>query len=109
MLTRGREGRAIEGERIYLVEDNGDLRAMPEKLYDTEAILQGLLEEYPDLLAGDQMNRNAPRRCVLVMREAPIPDSDESGGRWSLDHLFLDQDAIPTLVEHLSDHFAPNP
>jgi hypothetical protein len=25
--------------------------------------------------------------------------ASERAGRWSLDHLFLDQDAIPTLVE----------
>jgi hypothetical protein len=28
-----------------------------------------------------------------------VPGSDESLGRFSLDHLFLDQDGIPTLVE----------
>jgi hypothetical protein len=28
-----------------------------------------------------------------------LPDDEDSGGRWSVDHLFLDQDAVPTLVE----------
>ncbi len=28
-----------------------------------------------------------------------IPGEEEGGGRWSVDHLFLDQDSIPTLVE----------
>ena len=28
-----------------------------------------------------------------------IPGDEDGGGRWSLDHLFLDQDANPTLVE----------
>ena len=28
-----------------------------------------------------------------------VPSEEGGGGRWSLDHLFLDQDAIPTLVE----------
>src|SRR5262249_18990480 len=28
-----------------------------------------------------------------------LPDKQDGGGRWSVDHLFLDQDAIPTLVE----------
>jgi len=28
-----------------------------------------------------------------------IPDREDGSGRWSLDHLFLDQDSIPTLVE----------
>ena len=28
-----------------------------------------------------------------------VPGEQDGSGRWSLDHLFLDQDAIPTLVE----------
>jgi hypothetical protein len=28
-----------------------------------------------------------------------VLDEEAGGGRWSLDHLFVDQDAIPTLVE----------
>ena len=28
-----------------------------------------------------------------------MPDAEDGAGRWSLDHLFLDQDAVPTLVE----------
>jgi hypothetical protein len=34
-----------------------------------------------------------------VGREAALPDADDATGRWSVDHLFLDQDAVPTLVE----------
>lgn len=34
-----------------------------------------------------------------MRREAPIADSAAGGGRWALDHLFLDQDGVPTLVE----------
>jgi len=28
-----------------------------------------------------------------------VPSIDGGGDRWSADHLFLDQDAIPTFVE----------
>lgn len=28
-----------------------------------------------------------------------LPDDEGAGARWSLDHLFLDQDGVPTLVE----------
>jgi hypothetical protein len=35
---------------------------------------------------------------LLIRREMPVVN-DETGGRWSLDHLMLDQDGIPTLVE----------
>jgi len=36
---------------------------------------------------------------VLVRRETGVPDHAEGADRWSLDHLFLDQAGIPTLVE----------
>jgi hypothetical protein len=58
-----------------------------------------LLERHSQLLAGAQMNRSDPRRFLLVGREAPVADREGGAGRWSIDHLFLDQDAIPTLIE----------
>jgi hypothetical protein len=36
---------------------------------------------------------------VLVGREAALPDDHDAAARWSVDHLFLDQDAVPTLGE----------
>jgi len=72
---------------------------MNEEGYLTEDVLQTLLAKYPNLLAGDQMNNEAPRRWLLVSREASLPSEEGGAGRWAVDHLFLDQDAIPTLVE----------
>src|SRR5262245_48061186 len=72
---------------------------MNETAYEAEEVLQTLLAEYPDLLAGDQMRPPSPRRWLLVERESGIEDAVGGLARWSLDHLFLDQDAIPTLVE----------
>jgi hypothetical protein len=34
-----------------------------------------------------------------VKREVGVPGTETGGSRWSLDHLFLDQEAVPTLVE----------
>ena len=84
---------------IFLINDADQLVEMEERAYDSEALLQLLLAQYPNLLAGDQMNSIEPRKWILVSRETSIPDEDYAGGRWSLDHLFLDQEAIPTLVE----------
>ncbi len=84
--------------RIYLRVDDG-LVAMTESAYDAEDVLQVLLAEYPDLLAGDQMRPEDPRRWLLIAREAGIPDMPGGLPRWSIDHLFIDQDAVPTLVE----------
>src|SRR5690349_5415572 len=72
---------------------------MNETPYAAEDILQALLERHPDLLAGGQMTPDSPRRWALIAREQLVPDSDSSSGRWSLDHLFVDQDGVPTLVE----------
>src|ERR1035437_4117838 len=88
----------MAGGKIYLREKDG-LVAMSEARYDAEDVLQRLLADYPDLLAGDQMRPTEPRRWLLITREAGIPGSEGGQPRWSLDHLFIDQDAIPTLVE----------
>jgi hypothetical protein len=85
--------------RIYLLNEESKLIAMEEARYDSESLLQKLLADHSDLLAGDQINVEEPRRWLLVTREMAVPGEQDGSGRWSLDHLFLDQDAIPTLVE----------
>lgn len=84
--------------RIFLL-DGDNLRSMDEQPYDSEDLLQRLLARYPDLLAGDQIDDYEPRRWLLVQREIGVPDRDDGASRWSVDHLFLDQDGVPTLVE----------
>lgn len=85
--------------KIYLLGQDEQLLAMSEKAYESESLLQELLGKYPDLLAGEQIHPTEPRRWVLVKREMGVADRDDAGDRWSLDHLFLDQDGIPTLIE----------
>lgn len=84
---------------IFLIQNDGSLVEMNEASYDSEDLLQELLARYPSLLAGDQIESSNPRRWLLVRREMPIPSEESGSDRWSLDHLFLDQDAIPTLIE----------
>jgi len=84
---------------IFLLRGEDDLVPMTEAPYDSEAVLQELLARFPDLLAGDQIGGDYPRSWVLVDRESGIPDVEGGVGRWSVDHLFLDQDGVPTLVE----------
>lgn len=87
------------GAKIYLLQGENALQALSEQPYSSEDLLQTLLEKYPDLLAGDQIVGTEPRRWLLISREVAVPGSENETGRWSLDHLFLDQDAVPTLVE----------
>jgi hypothetical protein len=84
---------------IFLIRDDGELVQFTAELYETEAALQAYVERYPDLLAGDQIDAESPRRWVLVRRELPLAREEGGAGWWSVDHVFLDQDAIPTFVE----------
>ena len=83
--------------RIFLLHPNNELVPLDEAEYDSEDLLQTILTENPDLLGGEQINPDSSRRFLLVAREMIVHD-DTGAGRWSLDHLFLDQDGIPTLV-----------
>ncbi len=84
---------------IFLLRENDELLEMGEQHYESEDLLQRLLENHPNLLAGAMINRASPRRWLLIKREVGVPGEEGGGGRWSADHLFLDQDAVPTLVE----------
>ena len=87
------------GGKIFVIDSNEALRELVEAPYASEDLLQQLLAKYPDLLSGDQIDRDTPRRFLLVSREVEVPDCEAGPGRWALDHLFLDQDGVPTLVE----------
>jgi hypothetical protein len=84
---------------IYLLRGEDELVEMRESPYEAEDVLQALIARFPNLLAGDQFADGNPRRWLLLGREAALPDDVGAGGRWSVDHLFLDHDAVPTLVE----------
>jgi hypothetical protein len=84
---------------IFVLKGDDELIEMRQQGYLLEAHLQELLAKYPSLLAGEGLNPEAPRRWLLVRREAGLADAEDGGMRWSVDHLFFDQDAVPTLVE----------
>jgi hypothetical protein len=86
-------------ESLFYFGDDNVLKRMNPAEFVTEADFQKLLAQFPDLLTDADFGEGTPRRWMLVTREAPVSDSQDGGGRWSLDHLFLDQDAVPTLVE----------
>lgn len=81
---------------VYLVSKDDTLVPMRETLYEYEADLQELLANHPELLlstAGD-----APA-LLLVKQEVGVPGDENEGDNFSLDHLFLDREGVPTLVE----------
>lgn len=84
---------------IFVIGKDGELIELEETPFEAEAHFQELLAKHPGLLAGDQIDPDSPRRWLLVAREFGVPDQEAGSDRWSVDHLFLDQDAIPTFVE----------
>jgi hypothetical protein len=83
---------------IFLIQ-NDALVAMSPQEFKAEDDFQRLLSQYPDLLIGDQIDRDEPRRWILAKREQAISTGEQSAAIWSIDHVFIDQDGIPTLVE----------
>jgi hypothetical protein len=71
--------------------------AMRERAYEAEHVLQKLVADHPEMLVGD--DADGAKRWLLIEREAPVAEEEDSAGRWSLDHLFVDSDGVPTLVE----------
>jgi len=69
--------------------------AMREAPYEAERVLQELLAEHPEVLAGG----SSSAAWLLIKREAGVSGDAESGPRWSLDHLFVDAEGVLTLVE----------
>ena len=72
---------------------------MNEQAYDSEKLLQGWLAKYPALLVGNQMDAKEPRRFLLIEQECGVPAEEQGSDRWKIDHMFLDQEAVPTIVE----------
>lgn len=84
---------------IFLLQEGNVLVEMAQQPYESEDLLQRLLETHPSVLAGDQFNGPEPKRWLLICRETGVPAQDAGSDRWSLDHLFVDQHGVPTLVE----------
>jgi hypothetical protein len=88
-----------ERSGVFVLQNDNSLISMERKQFAKEDDFQRLLTNFPALLVGDQIDPENPRRWVLVKREQVIATDDIGATQWSIDHLFLDQDGIPTLVE----------
>lgn len=84
---------------IFVVNENNKILELKESKYENEDIFQELIERYPNILSGDQISPDNPRKWIFISREMGVPDEEDGSNRWFLDHLFIDQDAIPTFIE----------
>ena len=82
---------------VFHVREDKTLVEMQPAAFVTEDEFQDLLARFPRLL-GDGPN-GEQRRWLLITREMGVPREEGAGGWWSLDHLFLDHEGVPTLVE----------
>ena len=86
--------------RVYRVNANQQTMAMSRvHCRNEERELQNLLQKNLQLIPGDQINPDEPRRWLLLKRELPVEDPDTGQERWSLDFLLVDQDGVLTPVE----------
>ncbi|MEI5097804.1 hypothetical protein RB200_02985 [Streptomyces sp. PmtG] len=75
------------------------LQALEAAVFETEAEFQDLLARHPRVLDFGTLSDGRPLRLVLVAREMGVATSTDSGPTYWLDHLFVDADGVPTLVE----------
>lgn len=86
--------------KVYLMDEGAKTSELARvRCKDEDRELQQLLERNPRLLSGEQMDPDNPREWLLIKREMPVPDPSTGALRWSIDFFYVDQFAIPTLVE----------
>ena len=85
-----------DNEAIFL--RNGDkLTMLRETQYQTEAVLQDALTQFPEVIAGVTTSGDAPVGLLLIKAEKSIKHPTDAAMR--LDHLFVDAAGVPVLVE----------
>ena len=83
---------------LFHVDNAGTLNPLRETPYGSNEELQSLIAGHPALLGGDP---DAAGGWFALKRSGPLPDGATRSPRWSVEHLFLAQDAAPTVVETL--------
>jgi hypothetical protein len=83
---------------LFHVDNAGSLNPLHETPYSSDEDLQGLIAAHPGLLGGEP---DAGGGWFVVTRRGALPDGADRSPRWSVEHLFLAQDAAPTVVEAL--------
>jgi hypothetical protein len=83
---------------LFHVDNAGSLNPLRETPYSSDDDLQGLIAAHPGLLGGEP---DAGGGWFVVARRGALPDGADRTPRWSVEHLFLAEDAAPTVVETL--------
>lgn len=85
---------------VYLIDEHSTTSHLPRiRCKDEDKELQRLLLRNSHLLPSKQIDPENPPRWLLVKREMPVADPGSGTDRWSIDFLYVDHSAVPTLVE----------
>jgi hypothetical protein len=88
----------MTSDGIFLRSVDG-LSMLTDQPYDSENILQEALAIYPEVIAGSTTGGQRDARLLLVRREMGVPSQESGSATFSLDHLFIDSECVPVLVE----------
>ena len=83
---------------LFHVDNAGTLNPLSETPYGSDEELQALIAAHPALLGGQSDGGGG---WFALARKGPLPEGADRSPRWSVEHLFLAQDATPTVVETL--------
>ncbi|MFK0191462.1 hypothetical protein [Kitasatospora sp. NPDC090308] len=83
---------------VFVVGDE-DVHTLEAVGFDSEEEFQRLLARHPRVLDFGSLADGRPLRLSLVAREMGVATGEHTGPTLALDHLFVDEDAVPTLVE----------
>ncbi len=67
------------GTGVFVLQNESTLVAMQAASFASEDDFQRLLAAFPELLAGDQIDAEVPRRFMLVAREQGIASEEGAG------------------------------
>lgn len=88
----------MDDNGIFLIK-NKTMVVLNQVPYEKEDLLQEALASFPAVLAGISTENGAARPLMLVRREMGVPKAEGAASTWSIDHLFLDADGVPVVVE----------
>lgn len=88
----------MAADGIFLLDGNDLVLLAQMTPHDSEALLQTALAKYPQVIAGST-TEGGGGRLMLITREMGVPSVQDGSSTFSLDHLFIDEEGVPVLVE----------
>lgn len=77
----GRNPMEDSSDKIFVIQPDGCFGEVARSPYESEDVLQQLLEEHPELLAGETFEPGKKVRFLLVGREVGVPDGEGGSDR----------------------------